>query len=383
MDLKETIIQLGHDHGFHQVVVGGLAPMTDALRVYQDWVEQGYAASMDYLKRDPVQRTEPARTLPGSKSVIIASVSYYSEPSLPPPPVAGRVARYAVGLDYHPTIRRKLREYALAIQKTCGVTFVSKPYTDDVALHEQALAARHGLGFVGKNSLILGPKLSGSYNFIAELFVDLELEPDLPYVGTCGNCFRCGAACPTDAIKDGALVDSNLCISFLTIENRNGIAENLRPKLGEWVYGCDICQEVCPYNTKPRTTPWAEFMPETGVGHHLDLLDILTIKDDVDFRRRFETSPVRRPKRRGLLRNALVVLGNHLANGHERSEQIIAALDTFAAQPEEEMLIEHAAWALSQVKDAAARNALNSLSLRVKAADQKILASIISRYAEI
>ncbi|MBS2010834.1 MAG: tRNA epoxyqueuosine(34) reductase QueG [Cyanobacteria bacterium SZAS TMP-1] len=348
MLLKETIVEIGRELGFHNIVIGGLAPMTTAGEIYSAWLDKGYGASMDYLKRDPVGRVSPALVLPGSRSVIIASVSYYTEPTAAPPPVAGRVARYAVGLDYHPTIRAKLRDYAALIEKEIGRPLLRKPYTDDVALFEQALAARHGLGFVGKNSLILGPQLSGSYNFIAELFVDLELEPDQPYVGTCGKCFRCGDACPTAAIKDGAMVDSNLCISFLTIENKGGIDPALRPLLGQWVFGCDICQEVCPYNSRPQEAPWPEFLPAAGVGHHLDLLDLLTIEDDMEFRRRFEKSPVRRPKRRGLLRNGLVVLGNHLAVGHGHSDEIIRALRHFRSRESDSMLLEHADWALAQ-----------------------------------
>ena len=360
LQLKETIVEIGRELGFHNIVIGGLEPMTAAGEVYEDWLDKGYAASMDYLKRDPAGRVSPAQVLSGSRSVIISSVSYYSEPSSPPPAVAGRVARYAVGLDYHPTIRARLRDFAGRIEKEIGRPFLRKPYTDDVALFEQALAARHGLGFVGKNSLILGPQLSGSYNFIAELFTDLELEPDRPYVGTCGKCFRCGQGCPTDAIKDGALVDSNRCISFLTIENKDGIDPALRPLLGDWVFGCDICQEVCPYNSKPTLTPWPEFLPEAGVGHHLDLLDLISIDSDIEFRRRFEKSPVRRPKRRGLTRNALVVLGNHLAAGHAEGDRIIQALKKFSRRQFDRntdmdtktgidtMLAEHADWALAQ-----------------------------------
>ncbi len=360
-------------------MIGSLAPLVEGGKTYRDWLDKGYAASMDYLKRDPAGRVEPARILTGSRSVIIASVSYYTEPQCPPPPVAGRVARYAVGLDYHPTIRAKLRDYGALIEKEIGRPLLRKPFTDDVALFEQALAARHGLGFVGKNSLILGPQLSGSYNFIAELFVDLELEPDVPYQGTCGKCFRCGDKCPTLAIKDGALVDSNLCISFLTIENKEGIDPGLRPLMGEWVFGCDVCQEVCPYNRRPQNTPWPEFLPQSGVGHYLDLLDLLTIKDDTDFRRRFEKSPVRRPKRRGLLRNALVVLGNHLNNGHKETDRIVSAIAQFAAEPDDLMLIEHAAWALGQCPDKEASDSLKTLAHKHTSST---IAPVLAKYLE-
>jgi epoxyqueuosine reductase len=365
--------------GFHNIVIGSLAPMPAAGAIYGQWLSKGYAASMDYLKRDPEKRVNPAGILNGGRSVIIASVSYYSEPEGPPPQVAGRVARYAVGLDYHPAIRARLRNYAALIEKEIGRPLVSKPYTDDVALYEQALASRHGLGFVGKNSLILGPKLGGSYNFIAELFCDLEIEPDVPYIGTCGQCFRCGDQCPTLAIVDGAMVNSNLCISFLTIENKDGIEPGLRPRMGEWVFGCDICQEVCPYNSKPGQTPWPEFLPQSGVGHYLDLLDLLLIKDDLEFRRRFEKSAVRRPKRRGLLRNALVVLGNHLKNGHDQSDKIIDSLCSFTDEQNDLMLLEHAAWALANAEHSTAVDTIKSMALKHRGTD---IAQVLEKYAD-
>jgi epoxyqueuosine reductase len=211
-----------------------------------------------------------------------------------------------------------------------------------VALYEQGLALRHGLGFRGKNSLIIGPKLMGSYNFIAELITDLPLEPDETYKGTCGQCFRCGDACPTGAIVDERTVDARLCISYLTIENKGGIPAELRPKMGSWVFGCDVCQEVCPYNQRPPETRWLEFQAAAGAGHYLNLFDLLDISTEDEFRARFLTSPVRRPKRRGLLRNALVVLGNQRPDGgFER-------IAKFLQRETDEMLVEHAQWALTQ-----------------------------------
>ena len=200
--------------------------------------------------------------------------------------------------------------------------------------------------------MIIGPQLSGSYYFVAELFTDLELDADQPYVGTCGKCFRCGDACPTDAIEEGQIVNANLCISYLTIENKSEIPLNLRAKLGRWVFGCDICQVVCPYNQRPPVTPWSEFRPESGKGHYLDLCQLLEIRDETYFRRAFEATPLRRPKRRGLLRNALVVMGNSLAEGCDTSrdacQKIAESIFRFACQENDEMLIEHAAWALAQ-----------------------------------
>lgn len=355
MSLKATVLAFGQQLGFHQVQIGSLLPMPEAADHYQQWLDQGYAADMEYLKRDPARRSTPNKTFEAAKSVIIVSVSYYSVTPTPPPGSYGRVARYAVGEDYHRVIRSRLTDFCALLEKEVGRPIAARPVTDDAALYEQALAERHGLGFVGKNSLIIGPKLSGSYNFIAELFVNLELEADLEYQGTCGNCVRCIAACPTDAIKDSAttpgaalMVDSNLCISYLTIENKGGIPLSLRSKMGDWVYGCDICQEVCPYNSKPIPAPWPEFAPHNGAGHHLNLPQLLQIESDEKFVKRFQKSPLRRPKRRGLLRNALVVMGNQLKEEHSCRAEIVTAIGQFAAAESDQMLLEHSVWALAQ-----------------------------------
>ncbi len=364
--LKERVLAIGHELGFDQVQVGSLAPMVQERLHYEHWLGQGYSADMAYLQRDPERRATPGLTFPAAQSVIIVSVSYFSQPPESPSGSWGRVARYAVGRDYHPVIRSKLRDFCALLEKEVGRKIARRPVTDDAALYEQALARRHGLGFVGKNSLVIGPKLSGSYNFIAELFVDFELEPDFEYVGTCGNCVRCISACPTDAIKVGSeatMVDANLCISYLTIENKGGIALPLRKQLGDWVYGCDICQEVCPYNSKARKAPWSEFAPENGVGHYLNLPQLLLL-DELSFAKRFELSPVRRPKRRGLVRNALVVMGNQLAVSHAASEEILDSISTFVSGEDDSLLIEHAAWALAQSQTKKARQVIDNIFAR-------------------
>lgn len=391
---KQRIVELGQTLGFNRLVIASPAPLSQgSLDFYEDWLERGYSAGMDYLQRDPRRRTEPLQTFPQARSIVVASVSYYTEVPEPPGDIVwGRVAGYAVGLDYHNVLRARLRQLSDLIDKELGRTVLRRAVTDDAALYEQALAERHGLGFVGKNTLVIGPKLSGTYNLIGELFLDLELEPDEPYQGTCGNCFRCGTACPTEAIVPAStnlaasamglaasavdlaasttknnnqafVVDANRCISYLTIENKGGIDLALREKVGDWVFGCDICQEVCPYNSKPPLTPWPEFYPERGAGHYLDLLGILNTSSQEEFRARFIASPVRRPKLRGLQRNSLVVLGNKLrlqerfsdkAPGDSKMqtasndpERIIGGVLDFLAASEDEMLVEHARWALS------------------------------------
>ena len=294
--IKTLIQNLAAQLGFHRTVVGSLAPLEEQRQHLEQWLASGYAAGMEWLKRNPHFRTSPQLLLPQCRSAIIVSVNYYTEAPPLPEFAAGRVARYAVGLDYHPVLRAKLRELKARIESEIGRPLLGKAYTDDVPLYEQALASRHGLGFKGKNTMIIGPKLSGSYNFVAELFTDLELEADEAYSGTCGECFRCGDRCPTKAIVGPATIDAGRCISYLTIENKGGIPLELRENMGEWVFGCDVCQEVCPYNQKPQQTPWREFSPESGAGHYLDLLSILKIENEDEFRSRFQHTPLRRPK---------------------------------------------------------------------------------------
>ena len=356
-NVKELIKSAAKEQGFHRVTIGSLEPMDEARQKYEQWLDNGFAAGMEYLKRNSQLRTSPALLYPGSLSAIVVAVSYYSEvPEQSLFPFSGRVARYAVGFDYHAVIRARLRDLKASIEKEVGRPLLAKAYTDDVPLLEQAFASRHGIGFTGRHTLVIGPKLDGSYYFLAELFTDLELEADGPYVGTCGNCFRCGIACPTGAIKPDGHVDANLCISYLTIENKGGIPVELRQSIGTWVFGCDICQEVCPYNQRPPEAMWDEFRPDKGVGHYLDLASVLTIRDDAEFKLRFGHTPLRRPKRRGLLRNAIVVTGNILRQARTGTvgaaewqwmRDVTGNLQQLIKVEPDPMLREHALWALT------------------------------------
>ncbi len=342
LDAKKTIIETAKSMGFENAVVAGLEPMLAEQQIYEAWLNQGYAASMQYLKRDPSGRNNPQLLCPEAYSAVLLFASYYTEVPPDPGPEYGKVARYAVGRDYHLVLPEKLRELKFRVEEKLQRPILGKYFTDDVQLFEQALASRHGLGFIGKNSLLIGPRLSGSYHFVAEFFTDLPLEPDLPYEGTCGQCFRCGDICPTSAIVSGKSVDANLCISFLTIENKADIPLPLREKLGVWLFGCDLCQEVCPYNQRPPQTSWQEFQPQAGVGHYLNLFDILRVEDKKHFLSLFGHTPLSRPKRKGLIRNALVVIGNRRpANGPQH-------LCEFIGKEIDPLLLEHAIWALKQ-----------------------------------
>lgn len=365
--LKEEIKRIASELGFQRTVIASLEPMEAERQEYERWLALGYAAGMEYLKRNPHFRTSPQMLYPDGRSAIVVSVSYYTDVPEPPPGFFGKVARYAVGLDYHVVIRAKLRELNARIEKIAGRKILAKAYTDDVSLFEQGLAARHGLGFAGRHTLIIGPQMMGTYNFVAELITDLELDADEPYQGTCGKCFRCGEGCPTDAIEYGVGVNSNKCISYLTIENKEGIPLELRKQLGRWVFGCDVCQEVCPYNQKPNPAPWEEFSPDKGAGHYLDLFSILNTESQDVFHERFIRTPLRRPKLRGMTRNALTVIGNILGDcassctitvSDEQQSDAVAKLFMFLKTAPEEMLKEHAYWALAQYDDLKTRKKL-------------------------
>lgn len=354
---KQIIIEAARQLGFSHAVIASLAPMEAARKIYEEWLARGYAATMEYLKRDPVARNTPQLLHPQAYSAIVLLAPYYTELPADPGPQYGRVARYAVGKDYHEVLPARLAQLKGLLEGKLNRPLLGKAFTDDVQLFEQAFAARNGLGFIGKNSLLIGPKMLGSYHFICELLTDLPLEADEPYNGTCGNCFRCGIACPTGAIVEPGTVDSNQCISFLTIENKGAIPLSLRPKLGSWLLGCDICQEVCPYNHKVRNTAWPEFQPESGAGHYLDLFSILAIDNQRAFMEKFAGTAVSRPKRRGLVRNALVVIGN---NKPEGGEERLAA---FLRREENPLLREHAYWALSSYGTQEAQRLLEEFTL--------------------
>ncbi len=376
---KELIREIANDLGFHQVSIASLAPLEKETPHFNQWLEKGFQGTMNYMARDPQVRLAPKLFSPASKAVLALSVNYYTPRPPKPGPFYGSVATYAVGKDYHLVIPEKLALLKERLEHLFNLDSPSsgKGFTDSSPIYEQGLSARHGIGFAGKHTLIIGPKLSGSYNFLAELFLDIDLdsfgiEPDDIYKGTCGTCFRCGTACPTGAIQNHGdyFVDARLCISYQTIENKDAIPLELRPKLGNWVFGCDICQEVCPYNSKTPQTPWEEFGPESGAGHYLDLLSMLEIKTQAEFKSRFGHTPLSRPKRKGLLRNTLVCIGNELSLLGE-DKQVLSKLSDFASDEAEPLLREHCAWAISQSKSAHAKKILEQMLSRESDAEIK------------
>ena len=304
---------------------------------FKDWLARGFAGEMRYLAREPQRRIDPHIPFPEARSVICLGFPY-APPVLPridwQHELRGRLAAYAAGADYHDVIQKKLQRFVAFLQDRQPGMW-ARPYVDTGPLLERDWAYRSGLGWFGKNTMLLH-KARGSWFFLAEILVSLDLEGQGRPSDHCGSCTRCLDDCPTDALADGYILKSPLCISYLTIEHRGPIPHGLRPKLGNWIFGCDICQEVCPWNTKfgqPRHELVDELFPS--------LPELLRLDED-GFRARFRRSAVWRTKRRGLLRNVAVALGN------SANPAAIGPLQAALHDPEP-LIRGHAAWALGRL----------------------------------
>ncbi len=347
-NLKQLITNIAFDLGFDAVGITLADELPKSNEHFLSWRESGFAGDMNYLLRENPINAKPKNIIPEAKSVISLLVNYYTEPPEDPGVNFGKVAAYAVGIDYHKVLKKKIKQFQEKIQKEISGEFISRGFSDSVPLLEKSFARNSGLGFFGKHTLIIN-KPFGSYFFIAELISNLEIEPLEEKGGTCGKCTRCIDVCPTNALNVGAihelpLLDARLCISYLTIENKGSVPVELREKIGEWVFGCDLCQLVCPYNKKIKETTWEEFKPKSGIGHWLNLKEVLSIKSDKEFQSKFCHTPLTRPKRRGLLRNAAIVAGNRL------SEEAFPELIWLAENEADPIIREHVLWALSRYK---------------------------------
>ena len=309
-NIKAEAIRLGFD------VCGVTLPVSSQdFEIYQDWIDQGRQAGMAYLARpDAVQRrARPQLILPGCRTILCLGIRYAEGnriESARAAPITGRVAAYAQGKDYHPVILERLQQLTFFIRQNWGENILARPYTDTGPVLERSLAQQAGLGWIGKNSCLIVPH-QGSYYFLAELFLDLDLPPDTPYTSDgCACCQRCIQACPTACILPNRTLDAGRCISYLTIENKAEIPEELRPLVGDWVFGCDICQSVCPYNRRFACNAQVDpaFKPLQGLSS-LDIEQVLNLSPE-EFKLRFKDSPILRTKLTGLQRNARVVLHN-------------------------------------------------------------------------
>ncbi|MBT4864966.1 MAG: tRNA epoxyqueuosine(34) reductase QueG [Planctomycetaceae bacterium] len=322
----------------------------------QRWLQRGFDGEMSYISRRETAYEHPQHVMPTVKSVVMLAMNYHTEERAPVETRQGAVSRYAWGeADYHDLIRGKLRRLADFIHRLCPGCH-TRGIIDTAPLLERDFARLAGLGWFGKNTMIINKQL-GSWLFLAALLVDFDLEYDSPHdTSHCGTCTRCLDVCPTDAFPEPYVLDARRCISYLTIELRKPIPMKLRDGMGEWMFGCDLCQDVCPWNRKAPVTREAAFSPSADL-NPVDAIRLLGMNDD-EFKKRFAKTPLARPKRSGILRNAAIVLGNR------RSAEAIPALVT--ALDDHEPLVRGAtAWALGRMGGATAVAALHS-RLRVE-----------------
>lgn len=367
VSIKNAALELGFD-------LVGIAPAGRArhAEAYAVWAHAGWAAEMSYMVRDVGRRQDITEWLPGTKSVVVVGLSYDDgEPAsgVLNDPSRGRFARYAWGNDYHESMRPALDGLAGFIRQTCGEAAEPRVAVDTAPVLERDLAASAGLGFVGRNACLIHPVL-GSYLFLAEIFVGVELGYDCPAVadgaeltwivadgscstlaggraggmvkGTCGECRRCLDACPTGALMAPYRLDARRCIAYQTIENKCSIPAGLRSLVGNWIFGCDICQMACPWTRRYGRARGVTVFPGDVDRVAPDLMGLMALSE-ADFAVRFRGTPVWRARRQGLLRNVAVAMGNW------GDRAAIPALER-ACRDESPLVREHAEWALARIR---------------------------------
>lgn len=343
--LTSQIRQWGDELGFQQVAIAD-TDLSAAEARLQQWLKSGFHGDMDYMERHGTKRSRPAELEPGTISVISVRMDY-----LPKTPVDswqllsdseyGYISRYALGRDYHKLMRKRLQQLAWRITEQIG-EFGYRVFVDSAPVLEKPLAAKAGLGWVGKHSNILS-RTAGSWFFLGELYTDLPLPVDLPVSNHCGSCRACIDVCPTAAIVEPYVVDARRCISYLTIEHKGSIPEGLRPLLGNRIYGCDDCQLVCPWNRFAQWTKEPDFLPRHGLDKPR-LVDLFLWSEE-QFLHNTEGSPIRRIGHENWLRNIAVALGN--ATNEKGNPEILAALRQRLNHPSP-VVVEHVNWALAR-----------------------------------
>jgi epoxyqueuosine reductase len=351
-NLKAIIKRASEHAGFD---LSGIAPATDAVELEQfpAWIAAGHAGEMKYLEarneRGDLKRASLANVAPWARSVVVCAINYNTEHPYSTQvhdSDRGWISRYAWSReDYHDSVLRRLRQVeaalAQAVPADMQASLITRSYVDTGPIVERVFAKYSGVGWVGKNTLLINQK-KGSWLFLGVILTSLELEPDLPAPDRCGSCTRCIDACPTDAILAPYQLDSNRCISYLTIEKRGAIPEELREGMGRHIFGCDICQDVCPWNGKAPASTAPEFQARAGlVNPALAWLAEMSVEQ---FRETFRGSPIRRTKRSGLRRNAAIAMGN------SGQTEFLPMLDDLA-QDENESVAESARWAKARILD--------------------------------
>jgi len=339
--IEQRVKRWGRELGFDAVAIAGTELAEEEARLLE-WLGRGWHGEMDYMARHGVRRARPAELVPGTASIITVRLDYKPEAAdawdVLEDPERAFVSRYALGRDYHKVLRARLQALADRMTAELGA-FHYRVFTDSAPVMEVSLATRSGLGWRGKHTLLLSRE-AGSLFFLGELFVALDLSKDAATTAHCGSCARCIDVCPTNAIVAPYQLDARRCISYLTIEHGGSIPEELRPLMGNRIYGCDDCQLVCPWNKYARTTREADFAVRNGLDA-ARLVDLFAWTEE-EFNRRLEGSAIRRIGHAQWLRNIAVALGNA-----PTSDAVIAALRARAGDPSP-LVREHVAWALAR-----------------------------------
>ena len=352
--MKDAVRQRAQELGFDDCHFTTASPPDHAAE-FQDWIAQKHHGEMGYLERNAHKRVNPQEVLPGAKSVVVLAVSYEQACSVQGGPSTersetgshatrntqyGLIARYARFKDYHDVIGERVKQLTEFLNQLGGEGTRSLWYVDTGPLLERDLAQRAGLGFVGKHTNLISRKL-GNWIFLAEIITTAEFEPDASEKNHCGTCTRCITACPTAAITAPFQLDARRCISYLTIELKGSIPLEFRSAIGNRIYGCDDCLAACPWNKFAREGKLMKEHARAGLSAP-DLLQLLAL-DDAGFKSRFAGTPMLRTKRRGLLRNVCVALGNI------GDETALPALSK-ATEDSEPLITEHARWAIEQIE---------------------------------
>ena len=326
---------------------------------FAEWLRQGFHGQMEYMPRTAEKRMHPGEFLPWAKSVVSVALNYNTpnDRTVQTGKIRGWISKYAWGGDYHDVMQAKLSELLEYVRMQAGSEVQGRGFVDAGPVLDREVGARAGIGWYGKNTNLLSMQI-GSFFFLGELFLGLELEWDRPVRNRCGQCRLCLDACPTNAFVGPYVLDARRCISYLTIELKGAIPRDLRPLMGTHIFGCDICQDVCPYNTKVKMTKEPAFHPRQGF-HAPELIPLLSLTE-AEFREKFAGSPILRAKRRGFLRNVCVALGNL-----QRDEAVPALVRTLLDDPEP-LVRGHAAWALGRIRTREARQALETAQSREK-----------------
>jgi epoxyqueuosine reductase len=339
VDLSQLIKAQAYGLGFDLAGIATLGPV-ETSAAFERWVAEGYAGDMDYLERGLEKRRDTRLPFTGASSAIVVGLNYGG--TAPP----GPIARYARSDDYHETMWKMLDSLHEWVDETLGRPVPGRSYVDTAPILERDLARRAGLGWQAKNTNLINPQI-GSFFFIGALFLDLDLDPDVPFeADRCGTCTRCIDACPTSAIREARVLDATRCISYLTIETRGEIPLEFREAIGGLVYGCDICQDVCPWNVSfSRDATLDTLAPRTSLaGDARTMARKILRMDEAAFRSAFKGSAMKRAKLRGLKRNAAVVLGN---TGTPEDIELL----THTSRDADPMIREHATWAITHMRE--------------------------------